>query len=112
MDRCGRCDTGVGHHNGQGSGFGCRIKHVQFDPSAMPSRARYTPSRLFNNNSWEKGVAEHSSGMPFLDDRLQPIPVHEWQSVGSTYQRRFAAERAADATPSPATRAPDPALAG
>lgn len=93
---CPRCDTGHGHHNGQGSGFGCRVKHVQIDPSTMPSRYQARPSKQFNNNSWERGIAVHKpSGMPYLDASLDTIPLHEWQSKRSTYERQFNAETAA-----------------
>lgn len=92
-----------------GQCFRCHISSVQISPAAMPSRAKYTESRLFNNNSWERGVAMHPSGMPFLGPDLDTIPLHHWQSQRSSYEKQFAAERAVDAHPPIPTAATDPA---
>lgn len=76
--------------------FGCRIQSVGIAPSAMPSRHNDVATRRSNenNNSWERGIAMHPSGMPFLDSSLDTIGLHEWQSKRSTYEAEFRAQTA------------------
>jgi hypothetical protein len=75
---------------------------VSISPAAMPTRANARPSRQFNNNSWERGIAVHQpSGMPYLDERLDTIPLHEWQSKRSTYERDLNAQTTAASTRTP-----------
>ena len=81
--------------------FRCHIESVAISPAAMPTRHNSVPSRSFNNNSWERGIAVHTpSGMPYLDESLDTIPLHEWQSKRSTYEREFNAQTAAASQPS------------
>ena len=79
-----------------GECFRCHIASVSISPAAMPTRHNDRPSRSFNNNSWERGVAVHKpSGMPYLDERLDTIPLHEWQSKRSTYEAKLNAQTTA-----------------
>lgn len=92
--------------------FKCHVASVRISPSAMPTRLNDNPSRGFHNNSWEKGVATHPNGMPFLGPDLDTIPIHQWQSERTTYEEKF---RAAVNNPQPPVIPPaatDPAPAG
>jgi hypothetical protein len=76
--------------------FGCRVQSVAIAPSAMPSRRNFNPPHVNESaNNWEKGVALHSNGLPFLDDHLDPIGLAEWQETRSTYVPEFQAQLAA-----------------
>lgn len=47
--------------------FACKLRSIQFDPRAMPSRRNHKPPRVHvNRNSWEKGIPRDSRGMPVL----------------------------------------------
>lgn len=85
-------------HFGQHENCGpCRWQTVAIAPSAMPTRHNDIPPRT-PNNSWEKGVAVHKpSGMPYLDEHLDTIPIHEWQHKRSQYEREFNAQTTAPA---------------
>ncbi len=64
--------------------FGCRIKQVEFDPYATPSRVidRPQPIRPMAENPWANGVAgEHRPGggfMPYLDGDGKKIGVKQY----------------------------------
>ena len=74
----------------------CRWQSVGISPAAMPTRRNNNPPNVANYNHWERGVAVHEpSGMPYLDERLDTIPLHEWQSKRSDYEREFKAQTTA-----------------
>lgn len=56
--------------------FGCKLRSIQWSPSATPSRRNNIPPRPPQNN-WEKGIAKDNRGMPLLDKNLQPIGLQE-----------------------------------
>lgn len=80
-------------HRGQHEDcFACRALSVGISPSAMPTRRNSNPSRqLVDANSWEKGVATHPSGLPYLDAQGETIGLHQWQGQRHGYERELAA---------------------
>lgn len=52
--------------------FGCKVRSIQFSPACTPTRRNNVPPPP-PQNQWEKGVATDSRGMPYLDEKLNPI---------------------------------------
>ena len=74
---------------------------LNISPQATPNRRNHKPSTVHvPMNSWEKGVAKDSRGMPLLKANLAPIGVKEYG------QRRHEIEAQrrgmANGTPTPA----------
>lgn len=57
--------------------FGCRIRTINFAPSAMPSRMNKTAPRK-PDPAWERGIATDERGMPYLKaNSTTPMGVKE-----------------------------------
>lgn len=66
------CENGKPYHDGTGDDFGCKIRTIQFDPRAMPTR-RNTVEPRRPDPAWERGIPTDNRGMPWLDETLSPI---------------------------------------
>lgn len=56
--------------------FHCKIKSIQFGPSATPSRRRNNQPVKKTGNSWEKGIVTDDRGMPYLNPgTVEPMPI-------------------------------------
>jgi hypothetical protein len=77
------------HFGQHGAGCGpCRWQSVSIAPSAMPTRHNDVATSAEPHNSWERGeVRDATTGMPIVDSNLDPVGVHEWQSMRSRYER-------------------------
>lgn len=89
LDHCEHCDysecfacTNARHaaaHPVRVVGCGiCRLSHgtIQLSPKATPSKRSPTPPRQ-PSNSWERGVATDSRGMPLYEDG-RPVSVKQY----------------------------------
>lgn len=84
MDRC-NC--------GQPGCFACKIRSIQFSPSAMPSRRNeIAPWRP--NNSWEKGVHRYADGTPIHDNHGKVIGLATQSSAAVERMLRDRSHRA------------------
>lgn len=55
----------------------CKLRGtIQLSPKAIPSKRSDAPSRT-PNNSWEKGLARDSRGMPLIKDG-KPVTVKQY----------------------------------
>jgi hypothetical protein len=79
-DRCvdGDCATGS-------TCFRHKLRSIQFSPACTPTRRNTIPPRT-PQNSWERGVATDSRGMPLLDSNCQPIGLKELANNRSTIE--------------------------
>lgn len=68
--------------------FGCKIRTIQWSPAATPSRRNTIPPRT-PNNSWEKGIAKDERGMPLLNEKGDPVGLHEMASNRGKYEARI-----------------------
>jgi hypothetical protein len=76
---------GSGHEPGC---FGCRIKHVLFSPSAMPTRTRISAPPKEPQNNWERGVARDERGLPLVGED-GPIGVKEFADDKARIKKRL-----------------------
>lgn len=65
----------------------CQLRSVQLSPSCTPSK----PRRLqqpgsHQRNSWERGIATDSRGMPLLDGGIAPISVKKYGENRRKYE--------------------------
>lgn len=83
---------GERRHRGQHEDCGpCRWLSVGISPAATPTRRNTNESRaVTDDNSWERGIATHPSGLPFLDAQGETIGLHRWQTERHGYEKAFA----------------------
>lgn len=69
------CENGNPFHDGTGEDFGCKVKHITYNPYSMPSRLNPSAAPKVSEPKWEQTVPTDSRGMPFLDKTGSPMGV-------------------------------------
>lgn len=72
--------------------FACKLGSLQFSPAATPTRRKDVGKPREPKNSWERGIAKDERGVPYLDARLQEIPIKKW---GESERRKHETARKA-----------------
>lgn len=92
------CVNGQPHDGTVDGCFGCKIRTINVDPYAMPSRLHHGPKYMKKapENSWEKGIARDDRGMPILKSDGSRMGVKEFgEKRSKLYQDKKAKQATA-----------------